>query len=81
MTGGVGAQVETVATSPDERLVAIGSYDGVRDLSSLAGMHSKYNSYSWYVFGTFAPVDCWRHCRDTVVACGVRHSPPRGVDW
>jgi len=76
-----GAWVRSVAISSDGRLVAAGSSDGVRDLSSFIGVYSECNCYRWYVSGTFAPVNCQRRCGDTMVACGVWHSPLMGVDW
>jgi len=76
-----GAWFTSVAISSDGRLVAAGSYDGVRDLSSFIGVYSECNCYRWYVSGTFAPVNCQRRCEDTEVACTAWRLPLMGVDW
>jgi len=55
-----GAEVRSVAVNSDGRLVAAGSSDGVRDLSSFVGVYSGCNSYRWYVSGTLEPVNCRR---------------------
>jgi len=73
--------VRSVAISSDGRLVAAGSYDGVRDLSSFVGVYSECNSYRRYVSGTLAPVNCWRGCGDTEAPCAVWRSPLMGADW
>ena len=76
-----GAGVLGVAISSDGQLVAAGSSDGVRDLSSLIGVYSKRNSYRRYISGTFAPVNCRRCYEDTEVPCTAWRSPLTGVDW
>ena len=45
ITNSVGDRVTSVAISSDGRLVAAGSYDEVRDLSSFIGVHFECNSY------------------------------------
>ena len=69
ITDSISDGVTSVAISSDGRLVAAGSYDGVRDLSPFVEVYSECNSYRWYVSGTFAPVDCQRRCEDTEVTC------------
>jgi len=81
ITDSVGEGVTSVAISSDGRLVAAGSRDGVRDLSSFVGVYSERNSYRWYVPGTLAPVNCWRCCGDTEVPFSAWHSLLMGVDW
>ena len=76
-----GARVTSVAISSDGRLVAAGSGDRVRDLSSLIGVYSECNSYRRYISGTLAPVNCRRHCEDTEVLCTTWRSPLTGMDW
>ena len=73
--------VRSVAISSDGRLVAAGSYDGVRDLSSFVGVYSECDSYRRYVFGTLALVNRWRRYGDTEVPCAVLRSPLIDVDW
>jgi len=68
ITDSVDDGVASVAISSDGRLVAAGSYDGVRDLSSFVGVYSERNSYRRYVSGMLAPVNCWRRCVDTGIA-------------
>ena len=70
-----------VDISSDGLLVAAGSSDGVRDLSSLIGVYSECNSHRRYIYGTLAPVNSWRCCEDTEVACTAWHSPLMGMDW
>jgi len=76
----VGDVVTSVAISPDGRLVASGSYDGVRDLLSFVGVYSECNSYRWYVSGTLAPANCWRRYGDMELLCSAWRSPLMGVD-
>ena len=80
ITNNVGACVNSVAINSSERLVAAGGDDKVRVLQSFVRMYSEYNSYRWCVSGTLAPVNCWRRCGDTHVACGMWRSPLMGVD-
>ena len=75
------AGVTSVAISSDGRLVAAGSDDGVRGLSSLIGVYSECNSYRRYMSGTLAPVNCRRCCEETEVGCPAWHSPLMGMDW
>ena len=75
------AGVLGVAISSDGRLVAAGSYNWVRDLSSLIGVYFECNSDRRYISGTLAPVNCWRCCEDTEVGCSAWHSPLMGMDW
>ena len=76
-----GARVKSVAISSDGRLVAAGSVDGVRDLSSLIGVYSECNFYRRYISGTLAPVNCRRCCENTEVWFSAWNSPLMGVDW
>jgi len=78
---GGGDEVCGVAISPDGRLVAAGSFNGVHDLQSPVGMHSEFSSRRRYISGAFTLVNYWRRCRDTETSCGVWCSPPTGVDW
>jgi hypothetical protein len=77
----VDAGVTSVAISSDGRLVAAGSLDTVCDLLLFVGMYSEYSPYRWCVFGMLAPVNCWRGCGDTEIACTVWRSPLMHVDW
>jgi len=45
ITGTIHAWVESVAISSDGRLVAAGSYDGVRNLQYFVGMYAEFSSY------------------------------------
>ena len=58
ITDSVDDEVRSVATSSGGRLVAAGSYDGVRDFPSFVGMYFERNSYRRYVSGMLAPMNC-----------------------
>ena len=70
-TNGDNTGVKSVAISSDGRLVAAGSFGGVRDLHSFAGMYSEYSPCRWYISGTPAPVNRWRSYGDTEPGCRV----------
>jgi len=70
-TGGVRTMVNSVAISSDGRLVAAGDIGNVRDLQSFGGVYSEHSSYRRYIFGTLAPVNCWRRCGDTETGCSL----------